>query len=141
MKKPILSLLVLTLSTYGLLAQSNPSTIDQPDTQARLYDCPEHDPEARQRCTVTTLARFFATHLNSELLPYSEISEGELVATFEIHSNGNMVGVQLEAPLDPVLDQEVIRVFKLAQTELQWVPASHEGQTVPTKVQFPIAFR
>ena len=61
--------------------------------------------------------------------------EGEVIIDFTVGVDGRMSNVEIKRVLDPAIDEEVVRVFKLMP---DFKPASLKGQPVRVKLTFPV---
>lgn len=64
--------------------------------------------------------------------------QGKVYVQFVIEKNGRVTNVKVTRPLDPLIDQEVIRVV---QSSPSWKPAKKQGNIVRMWVTIPIVFK
>jgi len=65
-------------------------------------------------------------------------TEGTVVASFVIETDGTISDVKIIRNVSPALDREVIRLLKL--TDGKWTPAVQNGKKIPIEVYLPFRF-
>ncbi|MDR2585973.1 MAG: M56 family metallopeptidase [Prevotellaceae bacterium] len=63
--------------------------------------------------------------------------QGRVTLSFVVDTNGNVVDITVLRGIDPLLDEEAIRVVSLSP---QWTPGVHEGKKVNVRYNFPVHF-
>ncbi len=63
---------------------------------------------------------------------------GRVIVTYIVEKDGSLSDVTVVRSLDPLLDQEAIRVMKLMP---KWTPGKDKGKVVRTKYTLPFTFR
>lgn len=63
---------------------------------------------------------------------------GLVIVSFTVNEDGNLSDIKVERNLDPMLDEEVIRVVKSMP---KWKPAKLNGKAVKSKYTIPVNFR
>lgn len=63
---------------------------------------------------------------------------GRVVVSFFVEPDGSLSDIELVRKVDPVLDEEVLRVVKAMP---KWRPASHNNIPIRAKYTLPIIFR
>jgi protein TonB len=63
---------------------------------------------------------------------------GKVIVEFCVNSRGKVVDIQCTRSLDPLIDNEVVRVVSLSP---DWVPAKQGGRPVKTKFTIPVNFQ
>ena len=64
--------------------------------------------------------------------------QGRVVVSFFVEPDGSLSDIELVRKVDPVLDEEVLRVVKAMP---KWRPASHNNIPIRAKYTLPIIFR
>ena len=64
--------------------------------------------------------------------------QGRVVVSFFVEPDGSLSDIELVRKVDPVLDEEVLRVVKAMP---KWIPASHNNKPIRAKFTMPITFR
>ena len=64
--------------------------------------------------------------------------QGRVVVSFFVEPDGSLSDIELVRKVDPVLDEEVLRVVKAMP---KWRPASHNYIPIRAKYTLPIIFR
>ena len=62
---------------------------------------------------------------------------GRVFLEFTIDENGSLINTNVLRGVDPLLDNELLRVIK---TSPKWTPGKHNGKPVKVKYQFPFRF-
>ena len=64
--------------------------------------------------------------------------EGKVVVSFIINKDGSISGVKVEHSVDPLLDQEALRVVKMMP---KWKPGVEKNKPCRTLFVIPINFK
>jgi TonB family protein len=64
--------------------------------------------------------------------------QGRVVCSFIVDSNGTITNVEIVSGLDPLLDNETLRVIYAMP---RWNPGKHQGVAVPVQMNIPVTFR
>ena len=85
----------------------------------------------------------FGEYLASEIVYPAEAQEkgisGRVYAEFVIETDGSVSNITIIRGVDPLLDNEVLRVVKSSSGN--WTPGKHEGKPVRVLYKFPFVFR
>ena len=63
---------------------------------------------------------------------------GRIYVEFTIDTDGSVIDAKLLRGVDPLLDNEALRVIKSSS---KWTPGKHGGKAVKVKYQFPVNFQ
>lgn len=69
---------------------------------------------------------------------YSKGIEGRVICSFVVNSDGSISNIQILRGVEQSIDKEAIRII---ENMPKWVPGKIDGQNVPVRVIYPIAFR
>ncbi|WP_240635353.1 energy transducer TonB [Hymenobacter rigui] len=69
--------------------------------------------------------------------PEGATSEGKVFVTFTVAADGRVKNASIVKGLEPLLDQEVLRVIKLMPA---WNPGNQQGRAVDVRYTLPITF-
>lgn len=64
--------------------------------------------------------------------------QGSVIMSFDVEKDGSLTNIKIMRSVDPLLDQEAIRVVKLSP---KWTPGRQQNKPVKVSYQFPIAFK
>ena len=64
--------------------------------------------------------------------------QGRVIVQFVVNKDGSIQDVKIARGVDPVLDEEAIRVVKKMP---KWIPAEQRGKTVRSRFQLPVMFK
>lgn len=64
--------------------------------------------------------------------------EGTVLLYFEVGIDGKLCNIKVTRSVDPLLDQEALRVVKMSPL---WVPGKQHGKVVKVSYQFPVKFK
>ena len=85
----------------------------------------------------------FGEYVVSEIVYPSEAQvkgiSGRVYAEFVIETDGSVSNVKILRGVDPLLDDEVLRVIKSSSGN--WTPGKNEGKPVRVRYQFPFTFK
>jgi len=84
------------------------------------------------------LMKFLADNLTYPMKAGVKGIQGRVVLKFAVEPDGSISDVQIIKSLDPVLDQEAIRVVKIMP---KWIPGKQNGQPVRVYYNLPISFK
>ena len=65
-------------------------------------------------------------------------TEGQVMVMFVVDKDGSVVEPQVVKKVDPLLDEEALRVVKLMP---KWKPGMQRGEIVRVKYTIPVSFR
>ena len=82
--------------------------------------------------------KFLATNIKYPAEAVAKKIEGRVVLQMIIEKDGSISNVKVARSVDPLLDQEAIRVV---QSMPKWTPGKQRGQTVRVQYTMPITFR
>ncbi len=63
---------------------------------------------------------------------------GRVMVQFTIDENGNLTDAEIARGVDPLLDNEALRVIKSSP---QWNPGYQKGKAVPVRFTYPVGFK
>ena len=63
--------------------------------------------------------------------------QGRVTVSFTVNSKGKVCDVEVVKGVDPLLDNEAIRVVEMSP---EWAPGMVDGKAVPVRYTFPIIF-
>ena len=64
--------------------------------------------------------------------------EGSVVCTFTVEKDGTLSDIRVSRSLDPLLDQEAIRVISIMP---KWIPGKLYGKPCKTRFTLPVTFK
>jgi TonB family protein len=86
--------------------------------------------------------KLFREYANSKIVYPKEAIEkgimGRVFTQFVIDTDGSITDIKVLRGVDPLLDEEVVRVVK---TSPKWTPGESDGKKVKVKYQFPFLFQ
>lgn len=81
---------------------------------------------------------YIAKNINYPALASQSGIEGRVYVKFIVEPDGSLSGVEVVRSVDPILDQEAIRVVKESP---KWIPGMQRGKPVRVSFTFPVYFR
>lgn len=128
----IIGLLTISISAFG---QANTDSVS---LEEKIFEtaekCPEYTGGAQ------AMLKFIEKNLKYPKKARSNGINGKVILGFIIEKDGQISpdNISVEQSVDPLLDEEGIRVVKLMP---KWIPAENAGQVVRFKTRLPITFR
>ncbi|MFW6352522.1 MAG: TonB family protein [Bacteroidota bacterium] len=86
----------------------------------------------------SNIEKFFDKHMAYPKEARLEIIEGVVEVSFVVSDEGKLVEPNIEKSVDPLLDDEALRLVALMQ---DWKPARKDGEVVDAKVTVPVRFQ
>lgn len=86
----------------------------------------------------TALLKFIAQTVQYPKEAQEKGLQGRVTVSFIINKDGSISDAEVITGLDPLLDQEALRVIELMP---KWTPGMQRGQAVKTKYTVPVTFR
>lgn len=80
-----------------------------------------------------------ATKYPKEAIKYKK--QGKVIIGFVIDKQGKMQRLMISRSVDPLLDEEALRIVKAIATSYIWTPARIDGKPVNMRYTLPINFR
>ncbi|MBS1916768.1 MAG: TonB family protein [Bacteroidetes bacterium] len=84
------------------------------------------------------LADFFSSHLKYPGKAVKNVIQGTVVVEFVVDKNGSLTDIQVVKSVDPLLDEEALRVIKKMP---KWEPAVQGGRLVKSWKMQPVQFK
>lgn len=134
-----LSLGAVALLTWQISAQQVVTLI--PDVMPYLVGCSDTHLDAQKQCSNKQLLGFIYNNIQYPEQARNEEKEGMTVISFLVLADGSMADLRVMRSVHPLLDAEALRVLRLAQQELTWMPATLDGKAVKTNMNIPIRFK
>jgi len=108
----------------------------------RFPGCEElTDPQARQQCSNQRMIEFVYQNVNYPGTARKAGIEGVVVAKLAISKEGALKDFGIARSVAPALDQEVLRVAKLMQDQITWIPGVQDGKKVAVEFMLPVKFK
>ncbi|HLK30986.1 MAG TPA: TonB family protein [Puia sp.] len=98
----------------------------------------EFEKESEYPGGVAALSEFLSKHLRYPDKALKNNTQGTVVVQFIVDKDGSVTDVQVAKGVDPLLDEEAVRVIKKMP---KWQPAIQGGRQVKSYKKQPIAFR
>ena len=105
------------------------------DTENKIYTAVQKtaEPDGGMKALIA----YLHSHIEYPEEALKEGKEGKVIVRFVIEKNGNVGDAQIVKSVDPVLDQEALRVVK---TMPKWTPAKVDGESVASYYVLPVSF-
>jgi len=84
------------------------------------------------------MMKFLSQNIRYPLKAMEKGIQGTVVCRFVVDSIGEVKNVVVLKKIDPLLDQEAIRIIKLMP---KWIPGKHNGKAVSVSYIIPVGFR
>lgn len=107
-----------------------------PDGDDKVYDVVEQQPEFPGG--TSGLAKWLGDNIKYPAEAAKQGIEGRVIVQFVIGSDGTVSDAKLMRPVNPLLDQEALRVISAMP---KWTPGKQDGKAVAVKYTMPITFR
>lgn len=102
----------------------------------KVYDVVEQQPEFPGG--PSAMAKWFGDNIKYPAEAAKQGIEGRVIVQFVVGSDGTVGDVKLMRPVNPLLDQEALRVINAMP---KWTPGKHDGKPVAVKYTIPVTFR
>lgn len=107
-----------------------------PDGDDKVYDVVEQQPEFPGG--TSGLAKWLGDNIKYPAEAAKQGIEGRVIVQFVVGSDGTVSNVKLMRPVNPLLDQEALRVVTAMP---KWTPGKQDGKPVAVKYTIPVTFR
>ena len=107
-----------------------------PDGDDKVYDVVEQQPEFPGG--TSGLAKWLGDNIKYPAEAAKQGIEGRVIVQFVVGIDGTVSNVKLMRPVNPLLDQEALRVISAMP---KWTPGKQDGKAVAVKYTMPITFR
>ncbi len=85
-----------------------------------------------------SLLKYIADHINYPVIAAEKGIQGRVSCKFVVREDGTIGNVQVVRPVDPLLDDEAIRVI---YSMPKWIPGEQRGKKVAVEYFVPVRFR
>lgn len=102
----------------------------------KVYDVVEQQPEFPGG--PSAMAKWFGDNIKYPAEAAKQGIEGRVIVQFVVGSDGTVGNAKLMRPVNPLLDQEALRVINAMP---KWTPGKHDGKPVAVKYTIPVTFR
>lgn len=99
------------------------------------------DPKARQQCSNQRMIEFVYQNVDYPSTARKAGLEGVVVAKLIISKEGVLKDFGIARSVAPSLDEEVLRVAKLIQDQITWIPGVQDGKKVAVEFMLPVKFK
>ncbi len=82
--------------------------------------------------------KWVVSELNYPPIAKEKGIQGRVILQFLVDKNGDVKDVKVVRAVDPLLDQEAVRVVSSSP---KWVPGNHRGKNVNVRYTFPVIFK
>lgn len=86
----------------------------------------------------TKLVRYINNTREYPKEAYRKGIEGRVICSFVVNTDGSISNIQILRGVEKTIDKEAIRIIEKMP---KWEPGKIDGQNVPVRVIYPIAFR
>ena len=107
-----------------------------PDGDDKVYDVVEQQPEFPGG--TSGLAKWLGDNIKYPAEAAKQGIEGRVIVQFVVGSDGTVSDAKLMRPVNPLLDQEALRVVTAMP---KWTPGKQDGKPVAVKYTIPVTFR
>lgn len=107
-----------------------------PDGDDKVYDIVEQQPEFPGG--PSAMAKWLGDNINYPVEAAKKGIEGRVIVQFVVGSDGTVGGAKIIRGVDPLLDQEALRVINAMP---KWTPGKQDGKVVAVKYTIPVTFR
>lgn len=107
-----------------------------PDDDDKVYDVVEQQPEFPGG--TSGMMKWLGDNIKYPAEAAKQGIEGRVIVQFVVGSDGTVGNVKLMRPVNPLLDQEALRVISAMP---KWTPGKHDGKPVAVKYTIPVTFR
>lgn len=133
--------LTKTLANESVLPTFRGNEFSQKETDSRAYSY--HDCDTKPAFMGHSNPSWFMTKWVYQYLRYPQEAvrsgiQGRVHVTFTIEKDGKVSDVLVQKGVDPLLDEEAVRVIKASP---KWKAAKKNGQTVRSYITIPVDFK
>ena len=107
-----------------------------PDGDDKVYDILEQQPEFPGG--TSGMAKWLGDNIKYPAEAAKQGIEGRVIVQFVVGSDGTVSDVKLMRAVNPLLDQEALRVINAMP---KWTPGKQDGKPVAVKYTIPVTFR
>ena len=107
-----------------------------PDGDDKVYDIVEQQPEFPGG--TSGMAKWLGDNIKYPAEAAKQGIEGRVIVQFVVGSDGTVSDVKLMRAVNPLLDQEALRVINAMP---KWTPGKQDGKPVAVKYTIPVTFR
>ena len=107
-----------------------------PDGDDKVYDSVEQQPEFPGG--TSGMAKWLGDNIKYPAEAAKQGIEGRVIVQFVVGSDGTVSDVKLMRAVNPLLDQEALRVINAMP---KWTPGKQDGKPVAVKYTIPVTFR
>ena len=107
-----------------------------PDDDDKVYDVVEQQPEFPGG--TSGMAKWLGDNIKYPAEAAKQGIEGRVIVQFVVGSDGTVGDVKVVRPVNPLLDQEALRVINAMP---KWTPGKQDGKPVAVKYTIPVTFR
>jgi TonB family protein len=108
----------------------------------RFPGCEEMEqPQAREKCAQKRLLEFVYQNIKYPEVAKNAGTEGTVVVKLIIAPTGEVREYAIARAVAPALDEEVLRIARLMQEQITWIPGVQNGKTVAVEFNLPVSFR
>ena len=107
-----------------------------PDGDDKVYDIVEQQPEFPGG--PSAMAKWLGDNIKYPAEAAKKGIEGRVIVQFVVGSDGTVGNVNIMRGVDPLLDQEAVRVINAMP---KWTPGKQDGKVVAVKYTIPVTFR
>ena len=107
-----------------------------PDGDDKVYDIVEQQPEFPGG--TSGMAKWLGDNIKYPAEAAKQGIEGRVIVQFVVGSDGTVSDVKLMRAVNPLLDQEALRVINAMP---KWTPCKQDGKPVAVKYTIPVTFR
>ena len=128
----IIGLLSISLGAFGQ------TSVDTLNLAERVFESVDKYPEYPGGAPA--MLKFIEKNLKYPKGAKANGINGKVVVRFVIEKDGQIIpdNIEVEQSVDPLLDEEAIRVVRLMP---KWTPAENAGESVRCRTRLPITFR
>ena len=107
-----------------------------PDGDDKVYDIVEQQPEFPGG--PSAMAKWLGDNIKYPAEAAKNNIQGRVIVQFVVCSDGTVGGAKIMRGVDPLLDQEALRVINAMP---KWTPGKQDGKPVAVKYTIPVTFR
>lgn len=107
-----------------------------PDDDDKVYDIVEQQPEFPGG--PSAMAKWLGDNIKYPAEAAKNNIQGRVIVQFVVGSDGTVGGAKIMRGVDPLLDQEALRVINAMP---KWTPGKQDGKPVAVKYTIPVTFR
>ncbi len=123
---------LMTGTESMLLARAHKNHVAMPQ-DGKTVDNPPQYPGGEQ-----AMMKFLQTNLKYPEAARKAGKQGTVYISFTVTSKGEITDVKVKKPLEPILDEEAIRVVSMMP---DWIPGETDGKPVNVQMVLPVGFK